>query len=74
MAPTMSSGPPNSGGPANRQPVFTAGERATYERLRRHTAVRHRRVHLAGSSVLLVLALLLAPLTSSRPTPAGTRC
>nr|WTB29608.1 hypothetical protein OG781_08995 [Streptomyces sp. NBC_00830] len=52
MAPTMSLGPPDSGGPANRQPVFTAGERAEYGRLRRHTAVRHRRVRLAGSSVV----------------------
>jgi hypothetical protein len=41
---------------------MTSGERAEYERLRRHAAIRHRRVRRAGSSVLLLLALLLAPL------------
>ncbi|MEU1317230.1 hypothetical protein [Streptomyces tibetensis] len=41
---------------------MTAEERAEYERLRRHAAVRHRRARRAGSSVLLLLALLLAPL------------
>ncbi|MBQ1089676.1 hypothetical protein [Streptomyces sp. B93] len=42
--------------------MMTADERAEYERLRRHATVRHRRLRQAGSSVLLVLALLLAPL------------
>jgi hypothetical protein len=41
---------------------MSAEERAEYDRLRRHAAVRHRRLRQAGSSVLLLLALLLAPL------------
>ncbi|MGW0989882.1 hypothetical protein ACWD46_27375 [Streptomyces sp. NPDC002486] len=54
--------PPHSGGSPNAKHVMTAEERAEYERLRRHAAVRHRRARRAGSSVLLLLALLLAPL------------
>ncbi|KKD01915.1 membrane protein, partial [Streptomyces sp. WM6386] len=41
---------------------MTAEERAEYERLRRHATTRHRRLRQVGSSVLLLLALLLAPL------------
>ncbi|MBH5333928.1 hypothetical protein IHE55_03570 [Streptomyces pactum] len=55
MNPDASPGPPGSH-------AMTAGERAEYERLRRHAAVRHRWVRRAGSSVFLVLTLLLAPL------------
>ncbi|WP_406723883.1 hypothetical protein WJ438_03310 [Streptomyces sp. GD-15H] len=62
MDPASAPGPPDSGGAASSKHAFTADERAEYGRLRRHAAVRHRRVRLAGSSVLLLLALLLAPL------------
>ncbi|MFI8303881.1 hypothetical protein ACIF80_10555 [Streptomyces sp. NPDC085927] len=62
MAPATASGPPEPGGPANQPPALTTGERAEYERLRRHAAIRHRRTRLACSSVLLLSALLLAPL------------
>ncbi|GAA0636121.1 hypothetical protein GCM10009535_10360 [Streptomyces thermocarboxydovorans] len=68
MNPATPPDPPGSGGSADRhdrndQPrLITAEERAEFERLRRHAAVRHRRLRQAGSSVLLVLALLLAPL------------
>ncbi|GAA2294216.1 hypothetical protein GCM10010234_39740 [Streptomyces hawaiiensis] len=54
--------PPHSGEAGNAKHVMTGEERAEYERLRRHAAVRHRRARQAGSSVILLLALLLAPL------------
>ncbi|MFF3688861.1 hypothetical protein [Streptomyces sp. NPDC002187] len=38
-------------------------ERAEYDRLRRAAGMRHRRLRLFGTSVLLVLAVLLAPLS-----------
>ncbi|PWI07375.1 hypothetical protein DIZ27_28425 [Streptomyces sp. NWU339] len=62
MNPATTPGPPDSDGTAHPKRAFTAGERAEHERLRRHAAVRHRRGRVAGSSVLLLLALLLAPL------------
>ncbi|MGP4086948.1 hypothetical protein [Streptomyces sp. KR55] len=62
MNPAATPDPPDSGGSANRKHVMTAEERAEYERLRRHAALRHRWLRQAGSSVLLLLALLLAPL------------
>jgi hypothetical protein len=62
MNPAAPPDPPDSGGDVTRHHVMTAEERAEYERLRRHAAVRHRRVRQAGSSVLLLLALVLAPL------------
>ncbi|MFC4469847.1 hypothetical protein ACFPH6_36020 [Streptomyces xiangluensis] len=62
MKPAAPPDPPDADGSANRKHVMTAEERAEYERLRRHAAVRHRRLRQAGSSVLLLLALLLAPL------------
>ncbi|MEF9904563.1 hypothetical protein [Streptomyces sp. P9-A2] len=62
MNPAATPDPPDSGGSGNPKYVITAEERAEYERLRRHTAVRHRRIRLASSSVLLLLTLLLAPL------------
>ncbi|NGO07110.1 hypothetical protein G5C60_05435 [Streptomyces sp. HC44] len=62
MNPAATPDPPDSGGASHQKHIMTAEERADYERLRRHAAVRHRRVRQAGSSVLLLLALLLAPL------------
>ncbi|MGW7195602.1 hypothetical protein [Streptomyces chryseus] len=62
MNPAATPDPPDSGGAANPVHVMTAEERAEYERLRRHATVRHGRVRRAGASVLLLLALLLAPL------------
>ncbi|MFE9648041.1 hypothetical protein ACFYO0_28795 [Streptomyces sp. NPDC006365] len=62
MNPAATPDSPDSGGASHQKHVMTAEERAEYERLRRHAAVRHRRVRRAGSSVLLLLALLLAPL------------
>ncbi|MBL3669383.1 hypothetical protein JL475_26045 [Streptomyces sp. M2CJ-2] len=62
MNPATTPDQPDSDGTANPRRAFTADERAEYERLRRHAAVRHRRVRVAGSSILLLLALLLAPL------------
>ncbi|MEU6918115.1 hypothetical protein [Streptomyces olindensis] len=43
--------------------VLSAAEHDEYERLRRAAGVRHRRLRSAGAVVLLVLALLLAPLS-----------
>jgi hypothetical protein len=60
--PTAPPGPSDSGGATNGKHALTHEERAEYERLRRHAAVRHRPVRLASSSALLVLTLLLAPL------------
>lgn len=54
-------GPHDAGGPADRYRAFSTGERAEYELLRRQASVRHRRARAAGSSVLLLLALLFAP-------------
>ncbi|MGA5167514.1 MULTISPECIES: hypothetical protein [Streptomyces] len=63
MKPTTDPGPTTGPGGAGNPPhTLTAGERAEYERLRRHASTRHRRVRRAGSSVLLLLTLLLAPL------------
>ncbi|ATW49019.1 hypothetical protein [Streptomyces peucetius] len=62
MNPASSPDSPDSGGAAPPKDVMTAEERAEYERLRRHAAVRHRRVRQVGASVLLLLTLLLAPL------------
>ncbi|MFI2437167.1 hypothetical protein [Streptomyces sp. NPDC018693] len=62
MNPAAPPDPPDSGADVSRHHVMTAEERAEYERLRRHAAVRHRRLRQAGSSVLLLLALLLVPL------------
>ncbi len=62
MNPAAPPDPPDSGGSAERHHVMTAEERAEYERLRRHAAVRHRRLRHSGASLLLLLALLLAPL------------
>ncbi|GGV82622.1 hypothetical protein [Streptomyces massasporeus] len=61
MNPPASQDPGHPGDAAGPAHVMTAEERAEYERLRRHAAVRHRRVRRAGSTLLLVLTLLLAP-------------
>ncbi|WP_371582379.1 hypothetical protein [Streptomyces sp. NBC_01314] len=51
-----------SGSGAGAGHTLSAGERAEYERLRRHAGVRHRRLRKVGAAVLLVVPLLLAPL------------
>ncbi|TXS57534.1 hypothetical protein [Streptomyces sp. t39] len=51
---------PDGGGP-DRIPL-TPEEHTEYRRLRRAAAVRHRRARWTGASLLLVVALLLAPL------------
>ncbi|MFF9218363.1 hypothetical protein [Streptomyces viridosporus] len=55
-------GPDASGGSTPADRTLTAEQHAEYERLRRAAGVRHRRLRGAGASVLLVLALVLAPL------------
>ncbi|MGW0704529.1 hypothetical protein ACWD4G_00860 [Streptomyces sp. NPDC002643] len=42
--------------------TLSAGEHAEYRRLRRAAAVRHRKLRRAGAGLLLLLAMLLAPL------------
>ncbi|WP_406199620.1 hypothetical protein OG331_23930 [Streptomyces sp. NBC_01017] len=62
MDPPVSSGPeePDRHGPSG--PLDHA-ERAEYERLRRVLGTRHRRLRLCGASLLLTLAVLLAPVS-----------
>ncbi|OMI40859.1 hypothetical protein [Streptomyces sparsogenes] len=62
--PSGSPSEPPSGSPSGvpSQPPLNAVERQEYERLRKAAAVRHRRLRYAAASVLLVLAVLLAPL------------
>ncbi|WP_081239033.1 hypothetical protein [Streptomyces viridosporus] len=55
-------GPDESGGSTPADRTLTAEQHAEYERLRRAAGVRHRRLRGAGASILLVLALVLAPL------------
>ncbi|MFF7379376.1 hypothetical protein ACFY96_29585 [Streptomyces massasporeus] len=62
MNPATSPDPRHPGEAADPGHVMTAEERAEYERLRRHAAVRHRRARRAGASLLLLVTLLLAPL------------
>lgn len=59
MAPAT---PHSSGGASGHSPALSTGERAEHELLRRQASVRHRRARLFGSSVLLLLTSLLAPL------------
>ncbi|MFJ8048840.1 hypothetical protein [Streptomyces luteogriseus] len=61
MNPAASPDPGHPGEAAHPEHAMTAEERAEYERLRRHAAVRHRRARRVGSSLLLLAALLLAP-------------
>ena len=60
MDPPADSGPQ---GPRPREPSrpLDASERAEYEHLRRHARLRHRRLRISVASVLLALAVLLAP-------------
>ncbi|GAA3798074.1 hypothetical protein ACFS5L_25225 [Streptomyces phyllanthi] len=63
MVPNNAAGPSHSGGGTpETSRHLTAGEHAEYERLRGAAKVRHRRLRHVGASVLLLLALLLAPL------------
>ncbi|MEV5969615.1 hypothetical protein [Streptomyces sp. NPDC051921] len=60
-------GSPADSGPQGPRPgepdrPLDAQERAEYERLRRHAGLRHRRLRTCVASVLLALAVLLAPL------------
>ncbi|MFD0431133.1 hypothetical protein ACFQ60_39040 [Streptomyces zhihengii] len=61
MLPNRHPGPaaPDGGG---ERTALTSEEHAEYRRLRRAAAVRHRRARWTGASVLLLVALLLAPL------------
>ncbi|MGW3725183.1 hypothetical protein [Streptomyces sp. NPDC000851] len=61
MVPNNASGPSPSGGTPEKGRVLTAAEHAEYERLRRAAKARHRWARQVGASVLLLLALLLAP-------------
>ncbi|MFD6288508.1 hypothetical protein [Streptomyces sp. NPDC060205] len=65
MAPDVPDGnavPSPSGGAEDTGRVLSAEERSEYERLRRSATLRHRRTRRLGASVLLLVALLLAPL------------
>jgi hypothetical protein len=62
MVPNNAFGPSHSGGTPDSGRHLTPTERAEYERLRGAAKVRHRRLRHAGASVLLMAALLLAPL------------
>ncbi|MGW4564419.1 hypothetical protein ACWEN3_19055 [Streptomyces sp. NPDC004561] len=63
MAPGTASEPSRSDGPAQSGHVLTDEELAEYERLRRASRVRHRRLRQVAAAVLLVLTIVLAPLT-----------
>lgn len=62
MDPPAASGPEENGRGEQSGPLDDA-ERAEYERLRRTLGQRHRRLRLCGASLLLTLAVLLAPLS-----------
>ncbi|GKQ34048.1 hypothetical protein [Streptomyces sp. A012304] len=62
MVPNNASGPSPSDGPPRPGRALTDAEHAEYRRLRRASKVRHRRLRQLGAAVLLLLALLLAPL------------
>ncbi|MEV6839643.1 hypothetical protein AB0N17_34980 [Streptomyces sp. NPDC051133] len=62
MASGTASGPTPAGEPPPPGHVLTPEEHAEYERLRRASRVRHRRLRRTAASVLLVLTLVLAPL------------
>jgi hypothetical protein len=63
MVPDSGPRPPPPREPEETGRVLSAAEHAEYERLRGAATVRHRRLRYAGAGVLLVLALLLAPLS-----------
>lgn len=54
---------PQEHGRRNQSGPLDNAERAEYERLRRTLGVRHRRLRLCGASLLLTLAVLLAPIS-----------
>ncbi|MET9904787.1 hypothetical protein [Streptomyces sp. NPDC006446] len=62
MDPPAASGPQEHG---RHRPSHSLdhAERAEYERLRRTLSVRHRRLRLWGASLLLVLAVVMAPIS-----------
>ncbi len=62
MVPADGPVPPPSEGSEGTGRAMSAEEHAEYERLRRAAGVRHRRLRYSGAGVLLVVALLLAPL------------
>ncbi|MGW6157071.1 hypothetical protein ACWFRM_28645 [Streptomyces sp. NPDC055144] len=62
MDPPAASGPAGHGRHQSSGPLDDA-ERAEYERLRRAVGMRHRRLRLCAASLLLVLAVLLAPIS-----------
>ena len=62
MDPRAASGPEEHGRGRPSGPLDDA-ERAEYERLRRTLGTRHRRLRLWGASLLLTLAVLLAPIS-----------
>lgn len=62
MDPPATSGPEEHGRHGPSGPLGNA-ERAEYERLRRVLGTRHRRLRLCGASLLLTLAVLLAPIS-----------
>lgn len=62
MDPPAASGPEENGRGEQSGPLDDA-ERAEYERLRRTLGRRHRRLRLCAASLLLTLAVLLAPLS-----------
>ncbi|MFG2791930.1 hypothetical protein [Streptomyces sp. NPDC048419] len=62
MNPASTSVPPDSGANPEASHVMSAAEHEEYVRLRSAAKVRHRRARRAGSIVLVVLTLVLAPL------------
>ncbi len=62
MVPNNASGPSHSGKTPDSGRHLTPAEHAEYKRLRGAEKVRHRRLRYVGAAVLLLLALLLAPL------------
>ncbi|MEU3985361.1 hypothetical protein AB0F77_35770 [Streptomyces sp. NPDC026672] len=62
MVPNNAPGPSHPGGTPEHGHDLTAAEYAEYRRLRDTAQVHHRRLRQVGASVLLLLALLLAPL------------
>ncbi|MGF0176797.1 hypothetical protein ACQF36_42005 [Streptomyces sp. Marseille-Q5077] len=62
MDPPAASGPEEQGRHRPSGPLDNA-ERAEYDRLRRVLGTRHRRLRLCGASLLLTLAVLLAPIS-----------
>ncbi|WP_328492217.1 hypothetical protein OHS59_05250 [Streptomyces sp. NBC_00414] len=62
MVPDSGAVPSHSGGATDAGRLLSAEEHAEYERLRGAATLRHRRVRRLGATILLLAALLLAPL------------